>query len=125
MSSAKRSFYVLSAGIFLTIMVLIAISVAGIISSQVFAILTLSVLGLGSIALAFLLRARLAAIRPAHDLQPQRRSTLKYLRLVTLVIVMIVAFWLTRGEPLWPRVIGFSVGIFLLIGASRSKRIAK
>lgn len=123
MPNDKRVFYVLFASIFLTIIVLIALSVVGVITSQMFAILTLSVLGSASIAVAFLLRARLAAIRPDDDFQPTRRSTFKYLRIVALVIVMIAAFWLTRGKSLWPRVVGVSVGIFLLIGAISSRRI--
>jgi len=97
--------------------------VAGTLNSRSFAVGCLIVMSLSAVAWVLLLKRTNGL---ADDRRTAAPPTLqshkgKQIRLVVLLILLAVSFWITRGGPWIPRLIGACVLVAFLMGTLRDR----
>ena len=103
--------------------VLTALLMGGILTARTFGIAGLASLVVCGSALSFAIKNAV----PKDESTPQHQSTKSrgkgvYLGIAAFLIVLVFAFWATRGGPWLPRLVGASMLLLVLIGRLYSKR---
>jgi hypothetical protein len=103
---------------------LVFLVISGVLNPHNFALLCVGVMSVSAVVWFILLKR--ANVRNdkfdatnSSDAQGSGRS--KYVRVALLLLLLVVSFWLTRGGPWAPRLVGASVLVLFLIGTMLKK----
>lgn len=120
MMNVKNSGLAVSAAVSIAVAALTFLVVTGSLTPQRFALACLGVMVVGTIAWSVLLKRSSGGsdeIDTNADGKVQGGKRPKYILVTLLLLWMVASFWMTRGGPWLPRLVGAAVLVLVLVGA--------
>ena len=105
----------------LTLVVFTTLLVAGIVPPRVFAILCLAAMIIAGISVSRVLRTK-SLLSVPEDERPRISNRKRGFVLAGALVWLVLAFWLTRGEPWLPRLVGAAVVVAFVSPFALSRR---
>jgi amino acid transporter len=110
---APRGIIQVALGLVLALIVVTAVEVTGVVALRGFAILCLVAMIIAGVAFIRVFK-RVSPLTPAAEGRPRLSERKRWYVLSAAFLWVVLAFWLTRGGPLLPRLVGSAVVIALV-----------